>query len=67
MSLETDKGRRYCICDSCGEELKDTKGHAFTFARDEFDVFLERMNEEGWLSEKNKHGEWVHTCSDCQE
>lgn len=67
MSFETHKGRRYCTCDSCNDELKDEKGNTFTFDRDEFDVFLERMNEEGWKSVKNKAGEYEHYCPDCQD
>ena len=67
MSIDTHKGKRYCTCDSCGEELKDEKGKTFLFDRDEFDVFLERLQEEGWSSVKNKIGIWERTCSDCRE
>lgn len=66
MSLQTHRGEQACTCDTCGEELKDEKGRTFLFDRDEFDVFLERLKEEGWKSYKlGEH--WEHTCSDCQE
>lgn len=67
MSLDSYKGKRFCSCDECGEELKEANGRStFTFFNDEFDVFLERIRDEGWESQKQQDGSYRHVCPDCQ-
>jgi hypothetical protein len=64
MSFDSHRGKRSCSCDVCGRELRDEKGSPFLFDRDEFDIFLERLREAGWKSQKNAKGEWEHFCED---
>jgi len=57
MSIERYSGLFFPTCDICGEELPGE----FHFAD-----AVQAKKDAGWLSEKNKDGEWEDTCPACQ-
>lgn len=58
MSIDRFDGIFTPTCDICGEELPG-----------EFDFYdaVNAKKSAGWLSRKNKKGEWEDVCCECQE
>lgn len=66
MTIDRHKGELFCICDECGEELKDKRGSAARYEPDDFDVLVSDLRDAGWRISK-EGSVYEHHCPDCQE
>ena len=57
MAIEKEYGKYIAVCDMCGDTLP---------AEDTYNDAIRAIKEAGW-STKNADGEWINTCSTCEE
>lgn len=67
MTIKIKAGKMHVECDDCGETMKTLNGkRTQEYDREDFDILIEDLRDNGWVYERGADGKYTHTCFDCQ-
>ena len=67
MTIKYEKNKMFVECDDCGETMKALNGRDTQhYDREDFDILLEDLKDNGWAFKRLDSGKYEHTCDDCQ-